>query len=158
MVKLSLLLRAHLENITEFKPMDAQQYDWTFKIKCNSCQEVDSNWITINPSNISSMSGSRGEANLVMRCKFCKREGSASIVGGVHALLDTDTWTRVVELECRGLEPVDFSPRGEFHAKSTQSTTTFDSIELEDDEWMDYDEKGAVPVVVKDIECQFKKS
>jgi hypothetical protein len=76
-----------------------------------------------------------------MRCKFCKREGSASIVGKALPVLESDTWTTVLMLECRGIEPVDFDPRGEFCGKSTASSMTFDSIELEDGEWIDYDEK-----------------
>lgn len=36
------------------------------------------------------MSGSRGSANLVMRCKFCKRESSARKLGWDSRI--NDTW------------------------------------------------------------------
>ena len=87
------------------------------------------------------MPGSRGSANLVMRCKFCKRESSARkaflyvfrmkgrergrfIV--IHLLLyylefepkigaysaeKNNDFQKIAQFDCRGLELVDFSPR-----------------------------------------------
>ncbi|KAJ1960455.1 hypothetical protein H4R35_007541, partial [Dimargaris xerosporica] len=75
MGKIALAMKAELVNVTGLQPADTS-YDFHFKIKCTSCQEVSDNFVTINREDTSPISGSRGEAHLVMRCKFCKREGS----------------------------------------------------------------------------------
>ena len=65
------------------------------------------------------MSGSRGEANFVWRCKNCKRESSASIKAAPTAFsADTgeasgsrkEKAQRIVEFDCRGLEFTEFKP------------------------------------------------
>lgn len=81
------------------------------------------------------MSGSRGTANLVMRCKFCKRESSARKFKYVidtymvdvdrYRQLEFDTSVpiqaysaeqnrklqKIAVFDCRGLELVDFAPK-----------------------------------------------
>lgn len=64
------------------------------------------------------MSNSRGEANFVWRCKNCKREHSASIVGAARGYDGgggekkgggrEGAWGTVLEIDCRGLEFVEF--------------------------------------------------
>lgn len=56
------------------------------------------------------MSGSRGEANFVWRCKNCKREHSASIKEAPRKYQQSEPAKRqpIVELDCRGLEFVEF--------------------------------------------------
>lgn len=63
------------------------------------------------------ISGSRGEANFVWRCKNCKSEHSASIKEGPFAYIaDEDDGKKknkrqkVLEIDNRGLEFVEFKP------------------------------------------------
>lgn len=66
------------------------------------------------------ISGSRGEANFVWRCKNCKRESSASIKAAPTPFVAAsdeegggrgpDKAQRIIEFDCRGLEFVEFKP------------------------------------------------
>ena len=79
------------------------------------------------------MSGSRGTANLVMRCKFCKRESSArkftheltwwmfnhtgklefdsSFPIQAYSAEQNGKFQKIAVFDCRGLELVDFAPK-----------------------------------------------
>ncbi|KAI8144325.1 hypothetical protein BJV82DRAFT_65517 [Fennellomyces sp. T-0311] len=156
-MKLGLYLKADLENITNLKPVN--EYEWHFKIQCSSCRETDQNWISFNPHDTVEMSGSRGEANLVMRCKFCKRESSAQFEPNVQAYSaeKNGKFQKIATFDCRGLELVDFSPRDPWVAEGTESGTKFEDIDLTDGEWVEYDEKSGEPVGIAEIEVEFKK-
>ncbi|KAJ1890100.1 hypothetical protein LPJ66_007672 [Kickxella alabastrina] len=158
MVKLALCIKADLNNVTDLRPADSE-YSWNFKIECTSCNEVSENTVTITSGDSNQISGSRGGANLVMRCKFCKREGSASIVDGPFPYTEEDNGSmkRVLIIECRNLEPVEFEPRDGWVAKGLESTTVFD-IDLTEKEWYDYDENAATDVSITEMSFDFVRA
>ncbi|PVV02317.1 hypothetical protein BB560_003234 [Smittium megazygosporum] len=102
-------------------------------MKCNHCQEKTESFVTVCATDEVEISGSRGTANYVSKCKFCKREGVC--------------W----------LEPVEFSPRGDWKALGLESDTIFNEIEFIDNEWADYDEKASNEVSIMDIHSRFSK-
>ncbi|KAJ1797988.1 hypothetical protein LPJ59_002794, partial [Coemansia sp. RSA 2399] len=128
-------------------------------IQCNHCHEVDDNLITISAEDSTQISGSRGEANLVMRCKFCKREGVASIVGSPvpYTADNSGGFASVLTIECRGIEPVEIELRDGWVAKSTESEERFE-LDLAEGEWYDYDDKASVEVSVTEIESRFVRT
>lgn len=69
-----LVLKATLEGLTVLRPKDTEQtpFEYTFEIECTSCREKHDKEITINRFEQHEISGSRGEANFVFRCKNCK--------------------------------------------------------------------------------------
>lgn len=58
------------------------------------------------------MSGSRGEANFVWKCKNCKRESSASILAAPAAYEQSEPAKSkpIITFDCRGLEFIEFIP------------------------------------------------
>ncbi|KAI4096929.1 MAG: hypothetical protein LQ348_005354 [Seirophora lacunosa] len=58
----------------------------------------------------SEVSGSKGEANFVWRCKACKRESTASIKDHPKTYTQESPPTRqtIIEIDCRGLEFIEF--------------------------------------------------
>ena len=50
MVKLGLFLQADLDGVTSVSPVDTTDnpYFYTFKVQCNSCHEINENWVTIS--------------------------------------------------------------------------------------------------------------
>jgi Eukaryotic protein of unknown function (DUF866) len=50
MVKLGLYIKAELDGVTNLTPVDTttDPYFYTFKVVCNSCHEINDNWITIS--------------------------------------------------------------------------------------------------------------
>ncbi|KAI6756578.1 hypothetical protein HG530_011176 [Fusarium avenaceum] len=99
------------------------------------------------------MSGSRGEANFVWKCKNCKRESSASIKSGPAAYEQTEPAKprKILEFDCRGLEFVEFKAEGEWLAEGAETGTKFKAIELEEGEWFEYDEKSNEEVSINDV-------
>ncbi|KAF9129544.1 hypothetical protein BGW39_004058 [Mortierella sp. 14UC] len=155
---LALQIKAELENITELIPADAD-HTWHFKVQCTKCREIDSNVITMNAIDKAEMGSGRGEANLVMKCKFCKCESSADIVSKpvAYEIENNDKFATIVTVECRGLELVGFEPREGWKAKGAESGTPFEDIDLTDGDWADYDEKSELPVGISSIESKFVK-
>ncbi|KAI9258519.1 hypothetical protein BY458DRAFT_557984 [Sporodiniella umbellata] len=159
MVKLGLYIKADLENITDLIP--TEDYEWHFKVECTSCHEIDQNWISFNSQDEYSMNNSRGTANLVMRCKFCKREGSAHFEPSFTIRKYSATKNRefqvIAHFDCRGIELVQFQPRESWMAKGLESETPFVEIDLSEGEWAEYDEKSGEPVGISNISSEFRK-
>ncbi|KAF9337616.1 hypothetical protein BG006_003789 [Podila minutissima] len=155
---LALQIKAELENITDLIPADAD-HTWHFKVQCTGCREVDQNWITMNAIDKAELSSGRGEANLVMKCKFCKRESSADFASKpvAYEIENNDKFATIVTIECRGLEPVNFEPRMGWKAKGAESGTVFDDVDLSEGEWVEYDDKSELPVGISNIEAKFVK-
>ncbi|KAI9481232.1 MAG: hypothetical protein EXX96DRAFT_565880 [Benjaminiella poitrasii] len=159
MVKLGLYFKADLENVTDLLPTN--DYEWHFKVECTSCHEVDDSWISFNRQDEYEMNSSRGTANLVMRCKFCKRDMTAQFepsfkVKG-YDIEKNSEFQQIAQFDCRGLELVNFQPRDSWTAKGAESDTVFEDIDLTEGEWAEYDEKLGEPVGISNIEVEFKK-
>ncbi|KAG2175228.1 hypothetical protein INT44_007716 [Umbelopsis vinacea] len=161
--KIGVYIKAELENVTDLQPVP--DFEWHFKIECSSCHETDENWITMNAQDEYDVGGSKATANLVMKCKFCRREASASFSGpfGSYEIEQVNKFVKMAVLDCRGMEPVGFDPRVNIaslmvahHTASTHSVsffqagwtalgaesgTKFDDIDLTEGDWADYDEK-----------------
>ncbi|KAI1319005.1 hypothetical protein EDD11_005203 [Mortierella claussenii] len=155
---LALQIKAELENITELIPADAD-HTWHFKVQCTKCREIDSNYITMNAIDKAEMGSGRGEANLVMKCKFCKCESSADFASKpvAYEIENNEKYATIITIECRGLELVGFEPRSGWKAKGAESGTVFEDIDLTDGDWAEYDEKSELPVGISGIEAKFVK-
>ncbi|KAL2843307.1 hypothetical protein BJY01DRAFT_215871 [Aspergillus pseudoustus] len=155
---LSLILSAELSGVTDLRPQDTEEnpYFFTFKVQCTSCREVHPNWVSFNRFETHEITGSRGEANFVWKCKLCQRTHSASILSAPKAFeAEAENGKRkgqkIIELDCRGLEFTEFKADGEWEAKGVESSTPFTGIDLLEGEWYDYDEKAGDEVAIKEI-------
>ena len=163
-------------SVTELLPVDTEEtpFYYMFEVQCTSCREHHPNHIgvsqfvrfpTISPRPLAppappltrpqeerEIHGSRGEANLVWRCKNCQRESSASIKAGPFAYNYTEPATeqKILTFECRGCEFVGFKPDGEWKAKAIEKDSKF-KVDLEDMEWYDYDDKVKEEVSVQNV-------
>ncbi|KAH9937199.1 uncharacterized protein B0H18DRAFT_1081454 [Fomitopsis serialis] len=130
MVHLLLSVKADLENVTDL-------------VKCTSCNEVHPKMVS-EEREVTSGKGS--VAHFVWRCGLCKRDGRQ---WPVRAFLTID---------CRGLEFVGFDPRGTWRCVGAESATVFDEVDLDEGEWVDYDEKAALPVGISNIESKWTRA
>ncbi|KAI1258524.1 hypothetical protein F5Y18DRAFT_413284 [Xylariaceae sp. FL1019] len=158
----ALTLVAELNGVTNLRPRDSPDapFWYTFVVQCTSCRETHSNPVAVSQFETNEMSGSRGEANFVWKCKNCKRESSASIKAGPKAYEQGEPPRQqtILEFDCRGLEFTSFSPEGEWVADGLESGTKFEGIELTDGEWFDYDEKANHEVSIKELRWDIKRA
>ncbi|KAF2219138.1 hypothetical protein BDZ85DRAFT_59738 [Elsinoe ampelina] len=159
---LALALTADLQGVTELRPQDTEDspFYYTFKVQCTSCREVHPNWVSVSRFEKNELSGSRGEANFVWRCKNCKREHSASIVDAPKAyeIQSPAKAVNIIAFDCRGLEFVEYKPDGDWLAKGVESNTKFEGIDLTEGEWFDYDEKAGEEVSIKDLKWEIRRA
>ncbi|KAH9467120.1 hypothetical protein Pst134EB_002148 [Puccinia striiformis f. sp. tritici] len=143
MVKLSVIIRADLDNLTDLTVRDPMNYQYFFKVKCSSCHEIHKKCVEMCRSIEYPLSGSRGSANFVWKCQFCQREASASFTDLNLKTFPVYTKTHSEEqkpeslctVECRGCEFVEYDLRGEWNCKGAESGTKFKKIEFDDGEW-----------------------
>ncbi|KAJ2927162.1 hypothetical protein H1R20_g9909, partial [Candolleomyces eurysporus] len=64
----------------------------------------------------------------------------------------------ILEIECRGLEFVGFDPRGTWKCVGAESGTKFDDVDLNEPEWVDYDEKTQLPVGVSEFKSEWSRA
>ena len=116
---------------------------------------------------------------------------SASITAGPHAYEAEEKKKKgrtIIELDCRGLEFVEFkadvrppalafcsqceysSPipvadwlllfffQGEWEAQGAESSTSFTGIDLSEGEWYDYDEKTSEEVSIKEVKWSIERA
>jgi hypothetical protein len=70
---------------------------------------------------------------------------------------DNDKWVPILAVECRGLEPYEFSPmRDEFVITSENGYLFDEEIEFDDGEWADYDAENDCPVSVSELKFKFE--
>ncbi|KAF6228919.1 hypothetical protein HO133_007031 [Letharia lupina] len=159
---LALALTADLTGVTDLLPLDTpdEPYFYTFKVQCTSCRETHPNWVSVSRYEQSEVSGSKGEANFVWRCKSCKRESTATIKNPPHVYtyFSPPKKQNIIEFDCRGLEFTEFKPDGEWQAKGLESPTKFSGIDLQEGEWFDYDEKAGEEVSIKDMKWEIRRA
>lgn len=75
----------------------------------------------------------------------------------VYTAEDSEKFKTIVCFDCRGVEPVKFSPRSGWIVKCPENGQTFDDVDLSEDDWVEYDEKNKQDVGVYSFESQFIK-
>ncbi len=68
---------------------------------------------------------------------------------------DSNSFKTICGFDCRGVSIIDFSPRVGFTCEATDSGTRFEDVNLEDNDWCDYDETSNASVRVSDLEFKF---
>ncbi|EGT37127.1 hypothetical protein CAEBREN_32297 [Caenorhabditis brenneri] len=102
--------------------------------------------------------GSRGEANLVEKCKLCGRVNTLTILGDnfkSYNIEENEKWQKIAIFDCRGIEPFDFDPRDEWIATSVETGNPFRDIDLSEKEWVDFDDKAMEAVEISEFSAQF---
>ncbi|KZT08958.1 DUF866-domain-containing protein [Laetiporus sulphureus 93-53] len=166
MVRLLLSIKADLENVTDLVPAADSVGIW---VKCTSCNEVHPRFVSVNRLEEREVSSGRGNtAHFVWRCGLCKRESFAkSDPGSAPLPYSADAngqyqFAQFLTIDCRGLEFVGFDPRVDheriWKCVGVESGTVFDEVDLEEEEWVDYDEKAALPVGVSNFASQWARA
>ncbi|OJT10102.1 UPF0587 protein [Trametes pubescens] len=119
--------------------------------------------VSLNSIEERDVSGGKGStAHFVWRCGLCKRESSAKFEPGEkpkpYSADANGQFLPFLTLDCRGLEFIGFDPRGIWKCVGAESGTVFSEVDLEEGEWVDYDEKSSLPVGVSNFESQWARA
>lgn len=151
-----LYLSADLINVTDLKPQDSinNPYEYNFRIQCTKCRENHDKPITINLYEKYDIEGSRGEANFVSSCSFCKARSNINIQlpKDFKGYLNEFSGEKIkmLEIDARGFDIVEFIPQGPFICKGVDSNSLFKEIDLIENEWYDYDDITALETSITD--------
>ncbi|XP_071506945.1 CXXC motif containing zinc binding protein-like isoform X2 [Diadema antillarum] len=159
MVRIGLQIKANLENVTNLGP-DGDDFRWYMKLQCGQCGEVTDTWQYVSLLESSPLKGGRGNASLVSKCKLCKKENSIDILKDFikpYRMEENNQFQTVVAFDCRGMVPVKYSFRSGFQAEGVDSPTKFGEIDLQSEEWADYDEHTNQSVGIYELESKFTK-
>lgn len=63
----------------------------------------------------------------------------------------------IISFDCRGVEPIAFSPRNGWTVKSADDGQVFEDVDLSENEWAEYDQKNKVSVGIYEFESKFVK-
>ena len=109
---MEIQIECEMENLTNLQADPDKQ--WYFLIKCTQCHEEHANPVVCSRTDQTEMHGSnKSNANLVMKCQFCKREMSLAFVGGdlyKYCAEDVGQFKTMAVVECRGMEVIDWIP------------------------------------------------
>lgn len=162
---LALEFNGELSGVTQLGITDSEAapYFFTFKVECGNCHERHPNAVGFNAHEEHQLANSRGSSNFAMKCKSCGKEGNVSVVDapskfGVFDVEKNDRKhpARLVSFDCRGINLVEFVPDGEFWATG-ESNAKF-SVQFDDGEWYDYDEKAGQEVSITGCEWSIVKT
>ncbi|CAL1546587.1 unnamed protein product [Lymnaea stagnalis] len=156
-MKTGLQICAQLENLQEIQP-EGEDFRWYLKLTCCNCGEETQDYVYCSLGENHPAPHGRSSASLVLKCKLCKRENSLDILAdsvASYTLEDAGRFKTIVIFDCRGVTPVDFSPRVGWEAKGLESGTIFSEVDLKEREWFDYDEKAGQSVSITELKHQF---
>lgn len=79
------------------------------------------------------------------------------IISGKYTSNDQNKFKTIVTFDCRGIEPVEFSPAEGWLVKVEESGKAFNDVDLSEKEWADYDDRANQSVGIYELESQFVK-
>lgn len=159
MVKISLEIKAVLENIDTFRT-NHPDYNFILKLKCLNCGEISDKWHLITETETFPLKTGKSEVHFLAKCKLCSRENSLDIVEGSNHEYSTSyngQFKPIVTFDCRGIEPVDFSAAEGWIAKVEESKKVFENVDLSEKEWVEYDDKANQSVGIYELQHRFVK-
>lgn len=153
--------------------------EFTFKLKCTKCGEDAEKPVTFNLFEKHEIPGSKGEASLVMKCKFCSSDNIIIANEFEHDLfaqqsnnvnndkrkkhglngnkMDINDYAAIIQLDSRGWEIQDFL----YHSLPFEAELNSGKLmncEFEDDgSWYDYDNDSSEEVYITDFKFKVEK-
>lgn len=82
---------------------------------------------------------------------------SMAVLKAAYTADDAGKFKTIVAFDCRGVEPVEFSPRSGWLVKSAENGQSFEDVDLSEDDWVEYDNKNKISVGIYDFESTFIK-
>ncbi|CAO2818019.1 unnamed protein product [Amaranthus hypochondriacus] len=172
MVTFKLMITAEVENVSTIQPMGGcsdPSFTYYFKLKCENCGEVTQKETSVVLEEVFPIPKSRGQANLVQKCKFCEREGTVTMLPDAPSSgtkmrcrpltgddCEAGNYAPIMFFDCRGIEPVEYYFGGSQWKVETTAGTIYENVDLSGGDWAEYDEKGEMPVSISNLKSRFE--
>lgn len=155
--------------INSVKSRYLQYLNLTIHARCTSCHDEHPNPITINrfdPPEGSDEPGPNNGINFLMKCKSCRNEmritfKSDKTVAKAFTIEASEQSVKkpvlMLKMDTRGVDVVEFIPDGKFVCKSAESSHKFEEIDLEENEWYDYDDNAGAEVSITEVKWSIAK-
>jgi hypothetical protein len=159
MVKIALQMMCRLDNIDDLKT-SGSKFKWWLKFTCSNCGETTDKWNGICLDEYTPAARGSNIYHFMSKCKFCLRENSMTIIeNSITPFIaeNQEQYQTIVVFDCRGIEPIDFSPRTGWIVRTAENGKEFTDIDLTDGEWEDYCDKTMKPVGIYQIQYKFLK-
>ena len=162
-----LYIHAEIEGVAKFGPVD--ETTWTFDVKQGGGSDVREG-VVIDPEEEREVPESKNaSANFMLKFEGDRKFSYLKVLkpggeGWPKSLKlkpqtpeDGENMVPIFACECRGMEPVKWTPIGPYYVEG-ESGTVFDEVGFRDgDDWCDYDEKAETSMTVgKDIKHEFR--
>ena len=184
--KYGLQLKAYLENVTALQPesqeigwhlklkcsrCDEISPKWHC-VAPNESADLKTNFCRFGGLAAKRGEGGRNSSNFVIKCKFCSWENfmdvySSSVCSYDQA--DSGNFKTIVVFACNGLVPMEYFPRDNWTCQGYYINNSEDcvdplphygdnfwEIDLNEKEWVDYDEFIGKCLMISEIEFQFE--
>lgn len=153
-----LKIKCELENMAHITLLPGS----TFKFDVVSPSGEIRKGITFNAVDEFEIAGSKGNANFIMKWEGSSAQSYIKVVpikkvDGSYTTDDSGKWKPVLGLECRGLDLGAWFPGDNFTGASTAGAQ-FDTIDLEEGDWTEYDERGDLSVSVMNLEFEIARA
>ncbi|CAG0913716.1 unnamed protein product [Notodromas monacha] len=129
-------------------------------VKCSTCGDESKRFMYFSIVDEVELKTTKGSANFVHFCKFCKRENFLSIIPSSvmsYNAEDSDAFKTIVVFFCGGLEPIDFEPGFGFVVETGGSGARFEGVDLSDGNWENQDELSSDAVSISNLEFRLIK-
>lgn len=152
-------IKCDLENVKMLTPIPNNL--WTFNIaSVGGADRRDG--ITVSEGDAMELEGSKGSAHFVMKWNKGEQQSYIKVVPlkkvtGTYNESDNGKWVPILGLECRGIDVVDYVPGIDFDVETTGGTK-FQSIDLTEKEWSEYDEENDLSLSIMNFETKIEKA
>nr|CCA20819.1 conserved hypothetical protein [Albugo laibachii Nc14] len=159
MVLYLLYVKAELENVESLEM--TPETLWHLDVSDSTGQDVRKG-VVLSEKDVIPIAGGRSHANFVLTWPGAKKASQISIVRDVKNVTrpiqmdDSGQYVPIVGFECRGLEPIAWSPIGDFQIKASRGSI-FRADDLRDD-WSEFDEDTHLAVGIFDVVSEFRVS
>ncbi|GJT97546.1 gypsy type transposase [Tanacetum coccineum] len=133
------------------------------QLKCESCGEVTDKETCVSLNEEVDLP-KRGVTNLVQKCKFCKREGTVTMIPKrgfplTRGYSDAGKYAPLMAFDCRGFEPLEYAFSSDWEAQAVAGSkfgTKFVDIDLSGGDFSEYCEENKVPVMISNLRSEFR--
>ena len=151
-----LFFKARLDSVNEI--LISEDFRWYFLISCTNCGEENDREIYLNSKDLCEISGSRGTFNFAMKCKVCAKVITISILPrSVFPYHDSENFQKIAQFDVRGAKITHWRAPSGFNVVCG-SGFVFEDINIEEADWVEYDNQGQTLVGVYEIETKVENA